>query len=499
MKVLLINPPWFRLLDHISTVIPMGACYIAAVLRERGHEVWVWNADFDSEYKHISEGSSSIEVKKMSSHVSSYLNRLNNLEHPIWLEVESVIRRLKPDLVGITSYTASAKSVYNVAAITKQINQEIKVVVGGPHSTVMPDEMINNSNIDFVVIGEGETTMAELLDDLDNSVKHKQIKGLYFKLNNEIFRNPGRDIYEDVNMLPFPAKDSVLGWKRLPPISFQVIYSSRGCPFKCIYCGSHRTHGRKLRLRDPINIVDEIEYTRRNFSTYNFFFCDDTFTANVSHAEAIVDEIMKRKLDITWSCQTRPENITDALARKMKESGCQRVSIGVETGSDRIRKLIKKGNTNEQIREGVKKLRKAGLGIVGFFMFGFPTETKEDMEDTVRFMKELDPEVVHCNIVTPDPGTELMEAMIQKGIIDPNSQDWTSFFHQSPDMLFTDDNSNEDIINNIAIFQKEFDKHNKYHYRKDLIIRSLFYLNLIIKEKMYKHPRYLFSKVKGLI
>jgi anaerobic magnesium-protoporphyrin IX monomethyl ester cyclase len=497
-RILLINPPWFILQRHISTQVPMGLCYIAAVLEEQGHEVLIWNADYTDKYSYISEGSSSLKVERMADQYNEYKKNLHDTSFPIWNECYKTIGEFSPDYVGISAYTSCVISALKVAHIVKAIRPEAKVILGGPHATIYPEELIGNIDVDFVVIGEGETTARNLIS-ADHSVQDlSSIKGLYYKDAGKIMRNPCRDSFEDVNAIQFPAKHLVKDKESMPAISFQIIYSSRGCPYNCIFCGSYRTHGKKIRYRNPASVVDEIVHTQKRFGTYNFFFCDDTFTANPGHAEAIINEILARKLNIAWSCQTRPEKLSNELAEKMKQSGCQRVSVGVETGSERIRSLIKKGNRLDDIERGFDILKRKGIDTVGFFMFGFPTETKEEIHETIAFMKKLDPVIAHCNIVTPDPGTELMAMIMEQNTL-PGIPDWSNFYHQNPDMFLSKEVSLEDKQDLIKYLQKTFDHHNRKHFRKDLIRRLPFYLKLIMKEKLYRNPRYLIAQAQGLI
>jgi radical SAM superfamily enzyme YgiQ (UPF0313 family) len=245
-------------------------------------------------------------------------------------------------------------------------------------------------------------------------------------------------------------------------------------------------------------VVREIEYLKKNFNVHHFFICDDTFGSERGHTMALLDEIIKRRLNITWGCQTRGEKLTEDLVRMMKKAGCTQVSIGVETGSPRIRKLIKKGNTNEDVERGVEILKKYRIEVATFFMFGFPTETREDIEQTVAFMKKLDPYTAHCNIATPDPGTEFMDLVQAQNLMPAHITDWSMHYHQSPDMFITDQFSAEEKLALITELQQIFDTHNKRKARLDLFKRAPLYFRIIWKQKLYKHPAYLLGKLRDL-
>ncbi|KPA14350.1 Cobalamin (vitamin B12)-binding domain protein, partial [Candidatus Magnetomorum sp. HK-1] len=187
MKILLINPPWYRLQNLVSTYPPMGALYIAGILEKNGYECVVWNADYCDKSYSVTEGSSTINMHNMSKLHKQYLDLLNNLNSPIWQEVKQVIKSQQPDVIGLLTYTSSLASVKNIAQISKQINKNIIVICGGPHATIAPLDLIEDKNVDYVIKGEGETTTLNLLNNINNSKKFSEIKGLYYKNCNEIF------------------------------------------------------------------------------------------------------------------------------------------------------------------------------------------------------------------------------------------------------------------------------------------------------------------------
>jgi radical SAM superfamily enzyme YgiQ (UPF0313 family) len=497
-KILFINPPWYRLQGLVSTYPPMGSLYIAGLLEKSGYECVVWNADYSDKASGVSEGSSTNKMCEMNRRYNDYLSTLNNLNHAIWQEVREVIDKQKPDVLGLVVYTASVGSAKNMARIAKELNKDIKLICGGPHATVLPEELINDENVDFVVQGEGEYATLNILNNIENCEELSKIKGMYYKDNGNVIFTGERTKYEDLNNLPMPAKHLLIDKEKLPSVVFQPIFTTRGCPYKCIYCTTHKIHGYKTRTIDHDVTFHEIETLQRNFNVHHFFICDDTFGQDIDHTTKFLKKIIDKKLNITWGCQTRGEKLTEELVSLMKKAGCTQVSIGVETGSPRIRKLIKKGNTVEDIVQASRLLRKYKIEIATFFMFGFPGETLEDVKMSLNLLDKIQPYTAHCNIVTPDPGTELYEILKERGQF-TGKIDWSTFFHQNPDLFSIEGLSKEESRKLIDDIQRHFDRFNKKKQRIDLMKRLPLYLNILYKEKLYKHPSYLLNKLKDLV
>ena len=498
MKVLFINPPWYRLQGLISTYPPMGALYIAAVLEQNGYVCRVWNADYSSRAEGVSEGSSTIKMKEMSHKYSRYLATLNDLHHPIWKEVEQIIKQQSPDVIGLLTCTSSLGSVKNVARIAKQINPAIKIICGGPHATIQPEDIISDENVDFVVQGEGEYITLDILQHIDDFQALEKIKGITFKHDGDVICTGKNETPIDLSTLPLPAKHLLLDKEKMPSVVFQPIFTSRGCPHRCIYCSSHKIHGYKTRLVPIETTLKEIRLLKKDFNVHHFFICDDTFGQNRRHTENFLNAILSEKLNITWGCQTRGERIAEDLVKLMKKSGCTQVSIGVETGSPRIRKMIKKGNTVDDILSAARLLKKYKIEMAAFFMFGFPDETAEDIQMTIDLFEQLKPYTAHCNIATPDPGTEMLEMVQRKGRFN-NIDDWNTFFHQNPDLFHIEQMEKKAAFALVGKLQSKFDAHNKKMQRLDVVKRFPLYVSNIIKGRLYRNPRYLMNKAKDLI
>jgi anaerobic magnesium-protoporphyrin IX monomethyl ester cyclase len=496
-RVLFINPPWYRLQGLVSTYPPMGCLYIAGVLEENGYECVVWNADYSEEADGVTEGSSTINMDAMSKKHDHYLHALKTPSHPLWREVRDVIAEHQPDAVCIAVHTASYVSAGITARIAKELSPQTLVVTGGPHTTVAPEDLIQDPNVDIVITGEGERATLEMFNAL-NAARKPEVSGIFYKDTDGVHHTGARDYFEMLDDLPAPAKHLLLGKERMPTPVFQPIFTSRGCPFHCIYCSSHKTHGRTPRYQSVDKTIAEIKSLKSQFSVHHFFICDDTFGIDKKSASDLLHRLIEEKLGITWGCQSRGEVMTEEFTTLMKRAGCTQVSLGAETGSERIRKLIKKGNTVDDIRNATRNLRKNNIEVASFFMFGFPTETLEDVEQTLQLLEEIQPYTAHCNIATPDPGTELLTMMRAQGRI-PEGADRSTFFHQNEDLFLLEDLGEEKSRELIRDLRRRFDVYNKHKQRRDLLRRFPLYMRIIYRERLYRNPRYLWNKLKDLL
>lgn len=356
------------------------------------------------------------------------------------------------------------------------------------HPTILPDEAVKNRDVDIVVRGEGEYTFLELIKNLESLDK---VLGITYKENGEVIHNQNRALIENVDELPFPARHLILEKENCLPEAFGNIFASRGCPYNCIFCASHKVWTKKVRYRSPQNVADEIKEIKKTFKTNQFRFEDDSFTLNKKLVEGVCDLLIKEKLNIKWTTETRADLVTDDLIKKMKSAGCEDITIGVESGDEATLKRIKKGITIEQIRNANRILKENKMGFSAFFIIGFPWETKREIDKTVSLMKELDPRVAGFSVATPYPGTELYEIYKSEGLI-PEKIDWSRFFHQSPDMYLTKNLTKEETSKIIEEVEKIFDEHNDKKWRERLLSNPMYVIKRAIKGKYY-NPRDLWT------
>jgi radical SAM superfamily enzyme YgiQ (UPF0313 family) len=256
------------------------------------------------------------------------------------------------------------------------------IIVGGIHPTLLPERTLKDMEADLLVIGEGKLTFRELISCLKEDRSFQKIPGIAYRLNGEIIINPLRPLIDNLDLLPFPARDLIFNPEDFS-INYGMIFTARGCPSKCIFCASNKLWSRKVRFRSKENILEELKAVIKTHSISYFRFTDDTFTLNKKRTLDLCQLIIDEKLNIAWECDTKVKCLDEELLEKMKEAGCIQVNIGVESGSERIRRLIRKECSIEKIEKAFRLINEVGIEAVAYFMFGFPSETKEDMEKTL--------------------------------------------------------------------------------------------------------------------
>lgn len=420
----MVAPPFYRLMGSHFNGIQLGVSYIASYLLAHGHEVKIYDADFldDAAY---------LDQRGIFENYPTYKATLDNLGHPLWEEVRKSIANYHPEVVGITMHTGTFKSSRNVARIAKELDGDTLVVVGGTHPTLDPEGTLRCGDFDRVVRGEGEITMLELVE----GVAEKDVLGLsYRNQGGEIVHNPDRPFIQDLDCLPFPSRDAFL---RPEEHDLGYIITGRGCPFACTYCASPAKWKRTVRYRSVGNVIAEIKDVLNRFAPPTFYFVDDTLTIDKRRTKALCRRIIEEKLDIKWRCDTRADRLDRELVSLMKDAGCIRVKIGVESGSERVLQAIRKGVTKQQIREAAALVKEFEIPLTVYLMVGFPTETSEDVRETIEFAKELDAEYYSLSVLAPYYGTQIYEEAHRNGA-SLDKEHWEYFFHQSGDMIVND-------------------------------------------------------------
>jgi radical SAM superfamily enzyme YgiQ (UPF0313 family) len=350
-------------------------------------------------------------------------------------EMEKIIQSKNPDIVGITAMTMTMVDVLNTANIVKEIDDAIRVVLGGPHVNLFPDETIRLKNVDYLVLGEGEAIFADLINAIDEKTELGKIIGLVFEDNGEIINTGQRPLISNLDELPFPARHLVPYKKYTSLLSkggvVTTVFTSRGCPFKCSFCD--RPHlGKIFRARSSVNVVDELEACTK-LGIYEFQIYDDTFTVNKRRVIDICNEIIRRKLNIGWDIRARVDTVNEEVIAHLKKAGCQGIHYGVEAGTDKILKILNKGITINQVKEVFNLTRKYRIPILAYFMIGSPKETLEDIYQTFKVMKDLNPDYVHLTILTPFPGTKIYFDGLKNGVI---KKDYWKEFAKKPTSNF---------------------------------------------------------------
>lgn len=399
MRILLVNPSarvWQQ-----TKIIPLGLGYIAAVLEKAGHSVKVIDLNHE----------------------------------PSFVIPEGI------DLVGITAATSTIEYAWEVARLAKGKN--LPTVFGGPHVTCQPDESLQRPEVDFLVRGEGEETVVELVSALERGEPLAKVRGLSFKENGRIVHNEARPYIRDLDKLPFPA------YHLFPPIKHYVsaqpflsrrdvtasIMTSRGCPFNCIFCYKGM-FGYAWRYRSPENIAAEWKFLVEDLKVGQIRIQDDIFNENLPRAEKICDLISSGGKIVPWSVPNgiRADRVTETLISKMKQSGCFQVAFGVESGDQEILKKIDKKLDLAEVEKSFSLLHKYKLESVAFFVIGNPGETEATIRKTIDFAVRLDPDIAQFTMATPYPGTRLYELIKKENSF--LSKDWREYGHYTPNSFY---------------------------------------------------------------
>lgn len=398
MKITLINPPiaiqdvYGKYSDLASFQPPIGLCALAGFLIKYKYEVEI------------------IDANALNMSLSG---------------VVKSIERKSQHLVGIYTNTSNYHIVGRLVSLIKQANASVKVVLGGPHPTFLPENTLKETVADYCVIGEGEETLLELVRAIEiGSRDLSKIHGLAFRMDDgKIVINSHRERINDLDSLPFPAvhllpslskyKLYLLQYKRMP---YMTLITSRGCPHQCVFCDT--PFGKAVHFHGPEYIVDYIEYLSKNFGVKELHFCDDTFTLDEGRIFKMCELIQRRELDVSWYAATRANIKNKKLFLDMKKAGCWTAAMGVESGDAKILKLIGKNISLDELKNGCDSVLKAGLVLKAFFILGNPGETLETIERTIRFAKHTRAHYPVFSLMTPFPGTKLWEIAEKYGTFD---------------------------------------------------------------------------------
>ena len=379
---------------------PLGLAYIAAVLERAGHKVKI---------------------------VDSPTRRLTMKE---WI---AEVKEFDPDVVGISMMTPLAPKGYAAAKVVREELPDAVLVAGGSHPTYMYDEALD-AGFDFVVRGEGEYTMLELVSRLEDKGKDpeafKDVKGLAFRAGGKTVVTPDRPLIENLDTLPWPARhlldmDKYTLFNK--PIRIAHVMASRGCPYGCIYCITSYYWGRRYRYRSAKNVADEIEFLVDKYRVQHIAFTDDEFTANWKFVREFVSELKSRNLNVTFSCGARVDHVNKEIMKLLYDNGCTALYFGVESASQETLNRIGKKITVEQAKRVFQWKKELGGFATGAFILGFPWETVDDMKATVDFAIKLDPDYAQFTALTPYPGTPLWDFAVKHNlIVDWNWEHYTT-------------------------------------------------------------------------
>ena len=430
-----------------ADMFPLGIAYIASYIREKGHTVKLFS------------------IREFGEDWEDKLKKIIIQENPI--------------IVGIPCVTPTITDVYKISTLIKKIDNNIKIVVGGPHPSALPEETIFYKDIDIVVIGEGEITFLEILEKFNLN----EIKGIYYKEGNKIKHTQPRPLNQNIDSLPIPTYD-LLPIKKYTYTFIGkclIFVTGRGCPYRCAFCSSKVINKGKMRLRSVQKVVDEIEYLYKKHNIKALKFVDDTFTAIPERTIELCKEIRKRKLKIKWGCDTRVNTLSPELLKEMKKAGCCLIKFGIESGDEKILKIIKKDITINQVREAVEMTKKAGIEAHGFFILGNPYDTEETIQKTIDLAKDLNLDYVQFSMMTPYPGTEVYDMAIQNKGIKLLTKDWSDFKRYGKPIIELPTVSSKRLEELHAKAYKEFYFRPKYYFKRILKTKPWHYSKLVYK------------------
>lgn len=337
---------------------PLGLAYIAALVREHGHKPVI------------------IDVASLKLSKEMVLQKLKNF---------------KPDLIGVGIH--SIYYLHPCLDLLKYLknNLNLPILVGGAGFNLYPDEIILYNSIDYGLTGAVSKSLPSFLDALENGKNYKRIPGLYFKEKKKIYRNAPEKSQDDIDSLPFPARDLLkneIYWQFISQKkNFTNMLTSIGCSFNCKFCNEQ---GGEYKTRKVDKVIKEIKECYYKYKIREIDFFDRTFTIDKKRVKEICNEIIKNKLDISWSCRSRIDTVDKELLEIMKKAGCFAIFYGIESADETVLKNLNKEITLQQVRDTIKMTKEIGIKPLGFFMFGSPGDTEKSMKKTIDFATSLD-------------------------------------------------------------------------------------------------------------
>ncbi len=421
--------------ENLACSPPIGLAYLAASLRENNFKVKI------------------IDAKSMNM---------------TYGETCKAVLKEKPDLVGITIFTSQLRSALKTVREIKENLSSCKIVAGGPHVHPQHEELIRKETaIDFCVRGEGEITLVELAGALSDGKDFSGIAGLTFRdTDNKVIVNPDRPFIEDLDTLPFPARDLLPNHLYRGSIGFgerarfTYMSASRGCAFDCSFCSVPRFWPGSRR-RSVDNVIAEMEEVYSEIKIAYMRFTDEIFVLNIrwlnDFCQRMIDTGLNRK--ITWSCDSRVDLVNEETLRLMSQANCKTIFFGIEFGSQIILDDCGKKIKKAQICKAIDLAKTAGISPTGNFMMGYPTETRETMEETIEFAVELNLDFCSFSIVTPFPGCKLFDYCKDKGLL--KTEDWEqyNYFHPGESVIRLPDVDDDELMDLYRRIQYE------YYYR----------------------------------
>lgn len=395
MKLLLTHAYYLnedpRELLIMKPYVPLGILYIAAFLEEHGYPNQVFDATFSDFNSHC-----------------------------------DFLKEHKPEVIGIYTNLMTKVNVLRLISFIKNepTLNHTKIILGGPEVRNHAPNFIDYG-ADYIVLGEGEETMLELVQCLhQKNGNENKIAGIAFKINNEIFYTEERKNIRDINTLPFPARKKVDlqlyfdAWKSKHGESAVSVSTMRGCPYTCKWC-SRAVYGQSYRRRSPQLVAQELKWIETNYDVDTVWFVDDVFTISHKWLEEFRDALISQNVKIKYECITRADRMNEQVLEVLRDSGCYRVWIGAESGSQKIIDAMDRRVDVNQVREMIRKSKDYGIQSGTFIMVGYPGETESDIIETLHHLKTSDPDLYTITIAYPIKGTPLYTQTEAEFVVKP--------------------------------------------------------------------------------
>ncbi len=429
-RLLLIHPPFYRLhkdgwsLDEV----PLGLGYLAGVVREdREWDVRVLVAD-QARRRAAPPGTREL----MECGHARFLQTLDDPCAEVWRDVEEAIARHRPDVVGISVTSPALASTRRVANIARSVAPGALLVAGGAHASLDPGTLLSDQTVDLCVLGEAEGTLPALLHAIAGGGDLRAVEGLAGTSVDGVWQTSLRPAIDDLDALPRPAEsldDVLLNRERFGPAAFSSVLTSRGCPHACRYCGCEPIWGRKVRRRAAGDVASEVRGLRSRFGVDEIALRDDTFSASGEGLQSLCGAL--HATGVSWSAQLHPSRVDAAIVETMAAAGCAMISLGLESGSDELLRVVGKASTAAQGLESARIIRAGGVRLLAYYMVGLPGESAESLAQTERLMRDAGAHLNVLSVFTPYPGTALFDDLVRDGLVPPDHEPGSSS-HTSP-------------------------------------------------------------------
>lgn len=425
-KILFIQPPFERLMGYSRFYTHPGLLSLAAVLEEKNHDVLIYDADYNPD-------GNSYDGIEMLNNYNKYVYALQDERSFVWEEVRSVINDFKPDFIGITVVTPAYLSALKVINIAKKEIKNVKIIVGGVHATLCANDF--DGIADYVVKFEGEKV---ILDIIEGKIEKGIIEGK--RITN-------------LDSLPLPAINKLYNLQKYTKRDLSLVLSTRGCPNDCKFCNSSNLWHRKVTRKSVKRFIEEIKMIKNTYKVDDFFISDDSFTYNNKWLIEFCREI--KKLNITWRCLARIDQINEIVVDMMIDAGCRNIKFGIESGSNRILKLVNKNLKVDKVIEVSEMLKNKNITWSAYFIIGFPSETEDEIIQTQNLIKQISANSISVSIFTPYPKNKLCSI---------KDYDYSLYSNHSPNNNFTgtidDKRFKELVYETIHLSKKNFIEHN---------------------------------------